>query len=283
MNGQQRMGGRQNRSRLFVSVLGVLLVYELCKMTGFSLMQMLASVWPGSMSGSGSAPGADAAVWSGLCNLAAQLVSGGVCMLLWHKEIMWGAGARDPLCGRLGKHFPAVSGRTLDYLLLAGAAAGAAVGLNLLISLLQLARLSPAFQETAASQAAVPVWAGILLYGLAAPFSEEVCFRGILYGRVRQSFGPSAGMLFAGILFGLYHGNLVQGLYGAVFGMLLCLVYEKRKSLFAAAFFHGAANLAVYLLFDVWQIGERLTAVAGIGLCAGSLCAAAACFYLCEQ
>ena len=60
-------------------------------------------------------------------------------------------------------------------------------------------------------------------------------------------------------------------------GLLLCLVYERTGRLTAAVFFHGAGNLAVYLLIDVAGIGEYLSVGAAVGLCVLLFAAAAVC------
>ena len=168
-----------------------------------------------------------------------------------------------------------------------------ALGLNLLLDLTGLITLSGSFQETASAQAAVPVGIGIVLYGIAAPFSEEVLFRGIFYRKARGAFGGEmakeaaeqtravrarrAAAVVSSLMFGIYHGNLVQGIYAFLIGLLLCLVYERTGRLTAAVFFHGAGNLAVYLLIDVACIGEYLSVGAAVGLCALLLAAAAVC------
>ena len=193
-----------------------------------------------------------------------QLGGGIPAYLIWKRE-----GKREKQCG-------AGKGRGLRILLPASAAW--ALGLNLLLALIGLPELFPGFQETAAAQAAVPLEAGILLYGIAAPVSEELLFRGIFYRRAGELFGGwKAAALFSSLLFGAYHGNPVQGIYGFLTGMVLCLVYEKTGRLSAAMLFHGAGNLAVYLLIDAAGLGSRLAPAAAAPLCALFLGAAALC------
>lgn len=269
-----------------LSMLAALIVYELGKAGGALLIRPLA-VW---MLQSKAA--AQEAAVNGLYSLTMQLTGGLVCLLVWRRELAGKWRGRESLpdapagkskrpregqdgsrLGSRGEGRPLLPG-SLSFF---GLAVSLPLGLNLLLSLLPLAKLSPSFQETAASQAAVPVWLGLALYGLAAPFSEELVFRGILYGRARQLFGKSAAMLFSGLLFGIYHGNLVQGVYGALLGTLLCFLYEREGSLLAPVIFHGTANLAVYLCFDVWRVGERILEAGTMGAAAvcGTLLAAA--------
>lgn len=44
-------------------------------------------------------------------------------------------------------------------------------------------------------------------------------------------------------MFGLYHGNLVQAIYGFVLGYLAVYIYEKYGSLKASILFHTVINL----------------------------------------
>lgn len=291
---------------LLLSMLAVLIVYELGKAVGALLFQaftagveQLQAVhtdrWQSGalVSGEASSSAVGAAVY-GLRSLAMQLAGGLVCLLVWRRELAgrWRRQREDSAGGlektQKGRRKTGAGGwsgsgmsmrSTFSFF---GLAVTLPLGLNLLLSILPLSSLSPSFQETAASQAAVPVWLGILLYGLAAPFSEELVFRGILYGKARPVLGKTAAMLFSGLLFGIYHGNLVQGIYASLIGTLLCYLYEKEGSLPAPVIFHGMANLAVYLFFDVWRAGERIMAGGPAGaavVCAALLMAGGVCLW----
>ena len=76
-----------------------------------------------------------------------------------------------------------------------------------------------------------------------APLAEEVVFRGLVYTRLRRAFPKWAAVVTAGIVFGLVHGNLIQILYAAPLGMLLCLIYEKYRSIWGSLAVHVGFNL----------------------------------------
>ena len=84
---------------------------------------------------------------------------------------------------------------------------------------------------------------GILVI-LAAPISEEVFFRGFLFGglRGRMSFWPAA--ILSGLLFGLVHlpGGALQVPPLAVFGVLLAWLYERTGSLGPPIVMHMIQN-----------------------------------------
>ena len=137
------------------------------------------------------------------------------------------------------------------WMLLLGAAIG--IGLNLVFSVLGLTKASEAFNRVAGEQFSRPLPEALLLYGVAAPLWEEAVFRKGVYGLARQLTGFTAAMILSAALFGIYHGNVVQGLYGFLMGLVLAVSYEKYKTLLAPILFHGGANIAVWLL--VYSMG----------------------------
>lgn len=123
-----------------------------------------------------------------------------------------------------------------------------AYGLNLLFTITGFAQSSETYQDVAESQYNVALVVGIILYGLVSPFVEEVIFRGFLYGRMRVYMKKVWAILISALLFGVYHGNLVQGIYGFVMGILFTVVYEKYKNFYLAVIMHAIANLVGYYL-----------------------------------
>lgn len=82
---------------------------------------------------------------------------------------------------------------------------------------------------------------------------EEVLFRGVIQGRLRESFGPVAAILIGGIVFAVPHlvaaytgpGAVVS--IGIVFGVSLALgaLYEYSGTLFVPIVAHGLYNVAI--------------------------------------
>ncbi len=105
-------------------------------------------------------------------------------------------------------------------------------------------------------QYSVPIWLGILLYGLISPVVEEIVFRGLTYHRMRRFFGIPACVLVSALLFGGFHANLPQFLYGTAMGMLMALCYEWADTFAAPLVFHMAANVLIFLLSGLPQVGE---------------------------
>lgn len=120
------------------------------------------------------------------------------------------------------------------------------LGLNALFTLIGFVDSSQAYREVADRQYGVAFAVGVILYGLISPLAEEVVFRGVIYNRLRRFYGPAVGIVVSGVLFGVFHGNPVQGVYGACLGMLMAYLYERSRSFLIPVLFHAVANLTVY-------------------------------------
>lgn len=138
--------------------------------------------------------------------------------------------------------------KLISCFLLAALAIFASWGMNLLLFFLHITQSSSAYGETAAAQYGVNFWLGLVLYGLLSPIVEEAVFRGLVYNRLKRCFGYILALIVSSLLFGCYHGNMVQGIYGTVLGLLIAWCYEKYQSFWAPVLFHGIANVSVYLM-----------------------------------
>ena len=89
----------------------------------------------------------------------------------------------------------------------------------------------------------------ILLIVIAAPISEEVCFRGMLFGGLRERLPRVAAALLAGLVFGALHA--LTGVTAVppliVFGFVLSLLYEKTGSIVPGILLHMLNNSVALL------------------------------------
>lgn len=122
------------------------------------------------------------------------------------------------------------------------------VAINILFIWLHLTESSETYSRVAEHQYGVSLVTGLILYGIISPFAEEVVFRGIIYNRIRRNCSITAAVFLSALLFGLYHGNIVQGAYGFLMGILIAYTYERYGRFFHAFLFHAAANTAVYII-----------------------------------
>ena len=132
---------------------------------------------------------------------------------------------------------------TLAAFCLAAAAAGAGASV-ILTGIMEAAgvyeRFSNAVQEQLLSSA---VFLRILVIVFLAPVEEELLFRGLIYGRMREWFSFSVSALLSSMLFAAGHGNMIQFLYAFPMALLLAVIREKSGSFLPAVAFHMGANL----------------------------------------
>lgn len=82
---------------------------------------------------------------------------------------------------------------------------------------------------------------------VAAPFTEEIFFRGFVYGGLRGSIGVIGAMIVSAVFFTALHFTLELFLPIFVLGLILTWLYEYTGSLYPGMFLH-AANNAVGLI-----------------------------------
>ena len=84
---------------------------------------------------------------------------------------------------------------------------------------------------------------------IAAPVSEEICFRGMLFGGLREKLPRIAAALLCGLIFGGLHA--LTGITAVppliVFGFLLALLYEKTGSIVPGIILHMLNNSVALL------------------------------------
>ena len=124
----------------------------------------------------------------------------------------------------------------------------AALGLNYLFDLLAITSTSAVYQEIADVQYKAPIYLGLILYGLLIPLVEELVFRGVVYNRAKKSMKYTTAILLSAVSFGVYHQNIVQGMYGFLMGCLIAFLYEKFGHFYIAVIVHAISNVVVYLM-----------------------------------
>jgi membrane protease YdiL (CAAX protease family) len=124
----------------------------------------------------------------------------------------------------------------------------AAIGAYLLFSIIYIAIFGAPHQKDIAEDfGTVPVQ--VLLIVVAAPISEEVCFRGMLFGGLRERLPRLAAALISGLIFGGLHAT--TGISAVppliIFGFVLALLYEKTGSIIPGILLHMLNNSVALL------------------------------------
>lgn len=123
-----------------------------------------------------------------------------------------------------------------------------AVGAYLLFALVYSALiLEPEQEDIADGFGPIPVQ--ILLIVFAAPLSEELCFRGMLFGGLRERLPRAPAALIAGAVFGILHAftgiSAVPPL--VALGFIFCLLYEETGSILPGVLLHMLNNSVALL------------------------------------
>mgnify|MGYP002558986971 CR=1 FL=1 len=161
------------------------------------------------------------------------------------------------------------------YALLVATTIGAVIGCNLLFELLGVTNKSEAYTEVAAQQYSAHFIVGILVFGFISPIAEEILFRGVIYGYLRRFMDIKLAIVLSALIFGVYHMNYVQGVYGFLIGCLMAYAYEYFGEFKMAVFVHVASNVLAYCLsytaiavtgFVSWPVCVIFLAVAVVSL-----------------
>lgn len=120
---------------------------------------------------------------------------------------------------------------------------------NLVISISPLPKWFPYYEE----ETAVTLYSGgvllqILTLAGVVCIAEELLMRGAIYETLYGRWGRKAAFFGSALLFGVFHLNMVQGVYAGILGLYLAWVRERYRNLWAPIFAHMAANLLGILL-----------------------------------
>ena len=111
-----------------------------------------------------------------------------------------------------------------------------------------------------------------LSVALIGPVSEEICFRGLCYRRLKEGMPKWAAGLISSVFFGLAHGDPVWFLVGFVAGVSLSWIFETTGSLLPAIIVH-VTNNAISALTSYFPLPEGIHQVlmySGLLIAAGS-------------
>lgn len=185
--------------------------------------------------------------------------------------------------GACGEAIPEEGLRVRGDQLIAAAAGilAASVFLNLFLAGVGAVHADAVAADASAQAGRVSLPLGILIYGILSPLAEETVFRGITLQRLyllchENKSRKTAFLLAAGLsslLFGIYHGSLVQGVYAAAMGFLFCLFLALGGNLFSVIVLHGGANVMTLFLSRAGAFRSASASVMagafGIAFCCG--------------
>ncbi len=109
---------------------------------------------------------------------------------------------------------------------------------------------------------------GVLTLVVLVPIFEEILFRGIIFNTLKKEIRLIPSIFISALIFSLAHGNMLQGIYTFILGILLAGIYTKLNSIFAPILIHliynllgsliaifipslGFANIFIFILFII--------------------------------
>lgn len=142
------------------------------------------------------------------------------------------------------------AGRSGAVALLLVAMGGIVVALagNKLISLLGLTGFSDSYAQTSTELNSGSLWLKLFCTGLITPAAEELLIRGLVFERLQDLMKPRTAILWSAVFFGIFHGNLVQGVYAVFCGLYLGWVMDRFHDIKAPTAAHMASNIVIVVL-----------------------------------
>lgn len=107
-------------------------------------------------------------------------------------------------------------------------------------------------------------WVLLFAVIIVAPIGEELLFRGVIQNYGLKNFAPVLAIGLQGLVFGLYHGNIIQGIYAFFMGAVLGFVAQKLGSIIYPMVLHISINASLLLVPEVLYQGTLRTTLTTI-------------------
>lgn len=115
-------------------------------------------------------------------------------------------------------------------------------------------------------QVIVPAWDTViyvLTLCFVIPVTEEMTFRGVIYGQLRREFGPWVSVLISALFFGILHGISVHIGYAIMCGIVIAACYHLTDSILAPILLHCIFNvfgsgIATFMSFEAFGIPDKV-------------------------
>ncbi len=154
--------------------------------------------------------------------------------------------------GRLVSDPPGVKMKMHEVVRLLAFGAGLSLYINLLVGFLQMFMENNTYQNLMDKiTSGHSIWEMILWMGIVAPIAEEMIFRWLIYLRLRDFMKIPAAVGISAIIFGVYHGNVVQAIYAGIVGAVMAYILEMSGNIWSCVFIHIGANIFSVILSEV--------------------------------
>lgn len=91
-------------------------------------------------------------------------------------------------------------------------------------------------------------WQSLIYVAILGPIVEELLMRGLVLNQMKKAMPFVAANIVQAFLFALLHGNLVQGSYAFVLGIIFGYIYRKYNTILSTILFHIVFNFSGYVI-----------------------------------
>ena len=132
--------------------------------------------------------------------------------------------------------------RICHALFAAGIMACFGISLNNLISMTKLTAISMGYQQANTDFYGSTIGMEILCLAVFTPILEELVFRGILFGRLKDMLSKPFAVGISALIFAAVHVNIVQFIYALILGVVLALLMDRAGNVYASMIGHMTSN-----------------------------------------
>lgn len=93
-------------------------------------------------------------------------------------------------------------------------------------------------------------WLMVVSVGLAAPFIEEIMFRGLITNELDRVMSYKWIIFVQALLFGIYHMNIVQGIYTFILAIFMGYALHWTGSIWAPLIIHIVNNMSSVIMSE---------------------------------
>jgi hypothetical protein len=92
----------------------------------------------------------------------------------------------------------------------------------------------------------------VIATGILGPIGEEITFRHFIY-EGNKKVGIAYAVIISALSFGIMHGNIIQGTYAFVLGIIFALVDIRENNLLPSIVMHVTINSMSVLVSSLWS------------------------------
>lgn len=162
------------------------------------------------------------------------------CLEMYQKEGVWKRVSGNNIDTQQ-KQYWKLSPAAYIWIVVLGASS--CIALNNWFSIMELFEKISSYKEVSESIYYGGLWMIFARTAILAPLVEEILVRGMVYRGISCVLGRIVGMVASALIFALMHGNLLQGIYAFILGILFAYVYDMSgRNIWAPILAHMSAN-----------------------------------------